>query len=285
MATVTPKVCILVVSHNFRELTNELCRNIVVNTQGVPYKLHVIETGSHFSKFSQYATLWTAEKIRMTRGWNVLRDYADRLAAAEGYAFDAYHLFVNDAHFLPQEDMVSTLYQQMMSLPDCGQIHPYQTNIREAGKLLRRQFQQGTRKVSFSEIVCPMIRAEAWRKNPGLLDDAFFYGWGLDYDMPHQLHQSGYRCYVSDAVGVTHHAGTTYHHADVTEEALRYNEFQAKARQNMYERMNQKYSDAWPRVLLDGVPHDVDPQAMFDWLVGSERDHEDQIRSWKRPLS
>lgn len=279
---VSDKVCILVVSHNFKELTDKLCHDIKFFTERTPYDLHVIETGSEWGKCSEFMTLRTTEKVRMTRGWNILKAYADRLARVAGYRYPAYQLFVNDARWYGESDLISNLKARMLETSDMGQIHPYQTHIRDAGALLRQVHQGGVRKVSFSEIVCPMIRGEAWDDCPDLLDDGFFYGWGLDYDMPYQLHRAGYYCGVSDDVGITHHAGTTYHHAAVTQETLRYDQFQARARANMYEVMERKYGHAWPTVLLDSVPPDVDPQALYDWLVNSESAYVETIRAWRR---
>jgi hypothetical protein len=278
MATVD-RVCVLVVSHNLSGLTDELCREITIRTH-VPYDLHVIETGSDLDKCSKYMTLRTKDKIRMTRGWNVLRDYADRLVRISKRRYAAYQLFVNDAKWVGDHDMITTLYRQMMSTSDCGQIHPYQTNIRDAGHLLRRCGPPGIRKVSFSEIVCPMIRAEAWARCPDLLDDRFFYGWGLDYDIPYQLAKVGYRCYVSDSVGITHHAGTTAHNRQVTNEKP-FHVVQDESRENMYAGMWDKYGEGWPYILLESVPKDVSPEALHDWLVNSEQSYMTGLQKWK----
>lgn len=281
------RICVLVVSHNLKQQTDELCRKIVLHTHA-DYDLHVIETGSDFDKCSKYATLWVKEKIRMTRGWNALRAYAARLARAKGKPkYAAYQLFVNDAIWVDDHDMITTLYRQMMSTQDCGQIHPYQTHIRDAGYLLRRQSPTpvgrnniGIRKVSFSEIVCPMIRAEAWERLPDLLDDRFFHGWGLDYDIPHQLQSVGYRCYVSDTVGITHHAGTTFKNREITG-AEPYGAFMTAARDDMYKGMQEKYGEGWPYLLLESVPRDVSPEALHDWLVNSEQPYMPGLRKWK----
>lgn len=278
MATVD-RVCVLVVSHNLKQQTDELCREIVIRTQ-VPHDLHVIETGSDFEKCSKYMTLRTKDKIRMTRGWNVLRDFADRLARIDKRQYAAYQLFVNDAQWVGEHDMITTLFQQMMSTRDCGQIHPYQTNIRDAGHLLRKQGLPGIRKVSFSEIVCPMIRGDAWRRVPDLLDDRFFFGWGLDYDIPYQLHKVGYRCYVSDTVGITHHAGTTAHNRQITGEAP-YGVVQEDSRRNMYHGMWDKHGESWPYNLLESLPSDVSAEALHDWLVNSEEPYKEGLRKWK----
>ncbi len=264
-------MCIIVVSHNFPQLTDKLCEDIQQYTRGVAYDLHVVETGSDRDKFSRRASLWVSEKCRMTRGFNLGRETALLLKMAHrAPKYTAFQLFVNDAHWVGDSDMISSLYRSMMTLPDCGQIHPFQTKIRNAGRLLRKVNEYGVRKVSFTEIVCPMIRADAWEQLPKLLDNDFFYGWGLDYDIPYQLASKGYCCYVSDNVGITHHAGTTYKNRHITEEVLQEREFHALAQRNMYEVMQQKYGENWPQVLLDAVPPDVDRQALYDWLAGSE---------------
>jgi len=270
----TKDLAILVVSHNYAEITDTLVDTIRMCTpQDDPnfkYDIHVIETGSDLDKVSNSMTLWVDEGVRMTRGWNLLKQYADYTAAQAGYKYQAYQLFVNDARLLKDQDSVRSLYQDLMNLPDAGQIHPYQSD-QPAQSPLSRQSGDGVRKVSFSEIICPMVKAEAWERcGPNFLDPIFFYGWGLDYDMPHQLHTNGYMCYISDKVGVSHTPFTSYRHADKTQETLSQGDFMSTARQNMYDGMKEKYGWRWPFVLLNSVPEDVDSSALFSWITQNE---------------
>lgn len=260
------KVAILVVSHNNPDLTNSLCDGIVKRTKGVDYDLHVIETGSNLSKLSKYVTLWVNEGVRMTRGFNLLKHYADFTAKQKGYAYDAYHLFVNDAHFIDESDITSIMCNQMMEKPDCGQINPYQANMGAPHLVQNRVNKIGARKESFSEIICPMIRAEAWNSIPDLLDDNFFYGWGLDYDIPHKLHTNGWRLYISDEAGIFHQAFTSYRQSTITEEKLNVYEFMEKARTNMNEGFIKKYGEDWKRVIYNSIPEDVSKEALYNWL-------------------
>ena len=259
------RVAILVVSHNNPTLTDSLCESIIERTKGVEYDLHVIETGSNLSKVSKYMTLWVNEGVRMTRGFNLLKTYADFTAKQKGYQYDAYHLFVNDAKFIDDKDMTSILFNEMMSIEDCGQINPFQQNINHP------HFRQGylgigTRKESFSEIICPMINAKAWNTIPDLLDDIFFYGWGLDYDIPHNLHNNNWRLYITDNVGVHHQAFTSYREKETTEETMNISEFVNKARVNMNEGFISKYGTNWKRFLYDSVPRDVSLESLYLWL-------------------
>jgi hypothetical protein len=97
MEKMKEKIAILVVSHNNPILTDELCKAIIERTKNVEYDLHVIETGSNLLKVSSYMTLWVNEGVRMTRGFNLLKSYADFIANQKGYKYSAYQLFVNDA--------------------------------------------------------------------------------------------------------------------------------------------------------------------------------------------
>jgi hypothetical protein len=284
MADIEDRICVLVVSHNFQDLTDRLCDKIKAYTKGVAYDLHVIETGSALSKFSKYATCWVHDKVRMTRGFNILKDYADRQYRLDYGCYFAYQLFVNDAQWLDGQDMITSLYQAMKATPDCGQIHPYQTHIRYAGQLLRKHG-TGIRPISFSEIVCPMIRGAAWRADPQLLNDFLFYGWGLDYEIPYRLARANFKCYHSDDVGITHQAGTTYRNANITQEQLRYEQFKLRARENMYEILGKTYGEHWPIRFLNAVPEGVSPQALYDWLLGSEREYEVELRQWANEQS
>lgn len=257
-------VCVLVVSHNFGELTDKLCDEIVTNTKNVSYDLNVVETGSTLSKVSKYMTLWSKEKCRMTRGFNLLKNYADTTFPDRKYG--AYQLFVNDASFVGGEDMISVLYEDMMSLPDCGQMHPYQTYSTPVHRIQNKQTDGQVRKESFCEFICPMLRAEAWNSIPDLLDNRFFYGWGLDYDIPYQLHLNGYRSYINDKVGVTHIPFTSYRNSEKTEETLSQQKFMDTARVNMVEGFVQKYGHGWKSKMIEAIPEDVRKTALLDWM-------------------
>ena len=258
------KIAILIVSHNNPELTDSLCEDIIERTKGVEYDLHVIETGS--SKLSKYMTLWVKEGVRMTRGFNLLKHYADFTAKQKGYKYDAYHLFVNDAKFIDGQDMTSILWKEMESNPDCGQINPYQSNLGHPHRRQNRVNESGARKESFSEIICPMIRESAWKDIPDLLDDRFFYGWGLDYDVPHKLHLNNWRLYISDTVGVFHQAFTSYREREKTEEKMDVGHFVREARTNMVNGFVEKYGEDWRRTIYDSIPPDVNPECLYLWL-------------------
>lgn len=260
------KIAILVVSHNNPELTDSLCDGIIERTKGVEYDLHVIETGSNLNKLSKYMTLWVKEGVRMTRGFNLLKKYADFTAKQKGYSYDAYHIFVNDAKFIDGQDMTSLLWTQMKNIPDCGEINPYQVNIGPPHMRQNKMNLSGARKESFSEIICPMIRADVWNNIPDLLDNRFFYGWGLDYDIPHQLHNTEWRLYISDSVGVFHQAFTSYREKEKTEEKMEVGQFVSEARRNMDIGLEEKYGKNWRRVIYDNIPQDVNKESMYMWL-------------------
>lgn len=262
------KVCILVVSHNFPELTDSLCDGIVKRTKNVDYDLHVIETGSQLNNCSKYATMWVSDGCRMTRGFNNLKQYADRLLNYKsGKKYDAYMLFVNDAKFIDDQDIVSLLYNDMKQYPDCGQIHPYQSNIYHPHRKLGKFTENQTRKESFAEIICPMISAKAWDVcGTSLLDDRFYYGWGLDYDMPYQFHKNGFKTYITDKVGIFHDPFTSYKNKEKTKEKLDTNQFMGLARENMHKGFVEKYGQDWMQTLVDAVPGDVSKEALYLWL-------------------
>ncbi len=202
----------------------------------------------------------------MTRGFNLLKEYADFTAKMKGYEYDAYHLFVNDAKFIDEQDMTSILWEEMKANEDCGQINPFQVNIPPAHCRQNRMKLSGARKESFSEIICPMIRASAWKTIPNLLDNRFFYGWGLDYDVPHQLHTNNWRLYISDTVGVFHQAFTSYREREKTEEKMEVGQFVNEARNNMNNGFIAKYGSNWRTVIHDSVPQDVSKESLYMWL-------------------
>lgn len=262
------KVCVLVISHNFPELTNSLCEGIIQRTKGVEYDLHVIETGSSIDNCSKYATLWVNDGCRMTRGFNLLKSYADTvLQYKTGEKYDAYMLFVNDAKFIDDKDMISILYKEMKENPDCGQIHPYQSNIYPPHTKLGKVTENKVRNESFAEIICPMISAKAWDVcGPQLLDNRFFYGWGLDYDMPYQFHKNGFKTYITDNVGIFHDPFTSYKNKEKTKQTMDSNQFINNARQNMWSVFQEKYGNDWMQILINEVPQETSKEALYLWL-------------------
>lgn len=266
------EVCVLVVSHNYPEITDKLCENIIKNTKSVSYDLHVIETGSSLEKLSKYTTLWVKDGCRMTRGFNLLKNYADFINKVSGKEkYKAYMLFVNDAVYIDDQDLIGSLYDSMKKLPDCGQIHPYQTNITPLHQRLGKISNNLVRKESFAEIICPMISADAWDKcGEDLLDNRFFYGWGLDYDIPYQLHINGFRTYVTDKVGIFHKPFTSYINKEKTNEKLDKEKFVDLARDNMNEVMREKYGTNWTDFLIKNIPEDVPKEAMYNWMYAND---------------
>ena len=266
------KVCILMVSHNNPEITNNLCEKIIQTTKEVEYDLHVIETGSSLEKLSNFTTLWVKDGCRMTRGFNLLKKYADTVNEYKNLErYDAYLLFVNDAVYIDDRDLISSLYKSMKSLPDCGQIHPYQSNVTNLHRKLTKITNNTIRKESFAEIVCPMISAKAWDAcGENLLDNRFFYGWGLDYDIPHQLNLNGYRTYISDDVGIYHKPFTSYINRHITNEAHTVNSFVDAARKNMIEVLINKYGNNWAHLMVNSIPEDVSKEALYNWLFTND---------------
>lgn len=266
------KVCVLVVSHNYPEITNNLCKDIIKNTKNVEYDLHVIETGSDLDKLSDFTTLWVKEGCRMTRGFNLLKQYADSINKMAGNdPYFSYMLFVNDAVYVDEEDLIGSLYDSMKQIEDCGQIHPYQSNVTSVHQRLTKMSSGMVRKESFAEIVCPMISAAAWDAcGEDFLDNRFFYGWGLDYDIPHQLHQKGFRTYISDKVGIYHKPFTSYLNRDKTNESLTKDVFVNKARLDMHKGMIEKYGKNWVNVLANSIPEDVPKEALHGWLFAND---------------
>jgi GT2 family glycosyltransferase len=261
------KTAIIVVSHNGKDITDPLCKNIVDNVK-TPYDLFVIETGSQIAKMSSYATFWVKDGIRMTRGFNWGIRYALWKETVEDVHYDSFWLLVNDAKLF-QCDTLTTMVEFMRGHPDCGQIHPFIDNT--PCPPLKKQTAHEVRKVSFVEIICPLLSRAALDAIPGLLDDDFFYGWGLDYEIPYLLHKNGFRTYLSDDVGVIHNAGTTVTSGNDAQINSIEKQF-AVSRNNMTTVLKKKYGPEWARTFLDAVPPDVPKDALLIWLRDVSRD-------------
>lgn len=251
------KVAALIVSHNNPKLTDGLVESIKRQTLGVEVDVYVIETGSDKDKCSKYTNIWVDEGIRMTRGWNTLKDYADR----NGDYF-AYQLFVNDAKLLEGQDMISYLAGSLSSDEKLAYIHPYQTTPYPQCPQVNKVNKRGIRYESFAEIVCPMIRKDLWDK-VDMLDRRFFYGWGLDYDHTKLVHDAGYRMAISDDVGIEHVPYTSYR--DGADKNLNQDKFLKLAQENMIQGLVEKYGKNWKQVIRDSIPEEVGTKAFDNW--------------------
>lgn len=254
------KTCVIIISHNDGTLTDSLCDNIIRNSKS-EYDLFVVETGSDISKMSKYVTLWVKDKIRMTRGFNKGIQHALWREKWENVHYDNFWCLVNDAK-LPEQDVMSGLLEVMSCNNDCGQAHPYISN--SVSPYQRGKGGNGWFKTSFVEIVCPMFSRKSIEI--GLFDDRFFYGWGLDYEIPYILHKNGLRSYISNKVSVFHTPSTTVNRNNDTEIKSQHHQFDV-SRNNMMAVLHEKYGDKWGKTFLDAIPSDVPSESFVHWAT------------------
>lgn len=255
------KTAIIIISHNEKEMTDRLCENINLYTKS-NYDLYVVETGSKLEKMSKYATLWVKDGIRMTRGFNWGIKYALwKEKMDNSYFYDSFWLLVNDAK-LYQNDTLTPMLNFMRSNKDCGQIHPYVENSPSC--ILRKQNSSGVRKLSYVEFICPLFSRESI-EIPDLLNEELFYGWGLDYEIPHLMYKYNLRTYISDDIGVIHDAGTTVKNGNDDQIKNVFDQFNI-SRSNMNNVMKRKYGEKWGQFLLNSVPSDVSKDSLLIWL-------------------
>lgn len=252
------KTAIIVITHNQKELTDSLCKKLTA-TKSL-YDLFVIETGSRVDAMSSFATFWVKDGIRMTRGFNWGIRYALWKEKIENIRYDSFWLVVNDS-FFDEEDVLTPLVEFMRSDKRCGCIHPF---IKNSGSSFQRK-KEGSlaRKESFVEIVCPLFSREAIESN--LLDDDFYYGWGLDYEIPYILHKNNLALYIHNEVGVLHNPGTTVRSGKDEHIQDMRQQFDL-SRDNMMQVLLKKYGDKWGRIFLDAIPEDVPKDAFIDWV-------------------
>lgn len=256
------RTAVIIVNHNNPELTDNLCSNIKTHTN-TDFDLYVVETGSKLNCMSRFASLWVKDGIRMTRGFNWGIKYAIwKEQMDNSYVYDTFWLLVNDSHLF-NTDTLSPLAEFIRKTPDCGQISPYIDN--SPSTFLRKQTYSGERKSSFVEIVCPMFSRKAI-EIPGLLDERFFYGWGLDFDIPYILHKNDLKTYISDTVGVYHTPGTTVSTNNDAEIKTVPEQFDI-SRRNMLDGLVTKYGYGWAKIFYDAIPQDVSKDAYYDWVV------------------
>lgn len=258
------KTAIVVVSHNAKDMTNSLCNKITSNTKS-PFDLIVVETGSKKEELTNYPTLLVPEGVRMTRGFNWGIKWFLWKEKIDPVYYDSFWLVVNDAIF-EEKDILTPLVNFLRTMKDCGEIHPYYNPNSNNDPDQQKKNNGIARKESFCEIVCPLFSRKAI-DIPDLLDERFFYGWGLDYDIPYILHKNNLRLYVSNEVMVEHHGGTTAVNGKDEEFSTRKLQYDT-SRVNMKEGLIQKYGSKWGEVINNAIPPDVSYSlAYYHWVT------------------
>lgn len=259
------KTAIIIVSHNAKEMTSFLYEKIVRNTRSL-FDILIVETGSKKEELSHYPTLWLPEGVRGCRGlnwgikWFLWKEKHDEVF------YDSFWLCVNDVIF-QEEDVLTPLVNFLRTNKDCGEIHPYFKPNSNNDPDQQRKTQGIARKESFCEIVCPLLSRRAI-EIPNILDEIFFYMWGLDYSIPYLLHKNDLRLYISNQVGIEHHGGTTSISGKDGEFSNRKEQYD-KSRENMKAGLVTRYGPDWGRIFLNAIPPDVSylSNAYYNWVT------------------
>ena len=277
------KTAIIVISHNSKDLTKSICNKINNYTKS-PYDLFVVETGSKPDQIAKgnFRSIWTSDGIRMTRGFNLGIHYAiinEQYHQGE-FDYDSFWLVVNDCIF-DDIDTLTPLVCFIRNNKDCAQIHPYIKNSysdwQKRQTIDPKSFDDGNtiipnaRKTSFSEIVCPLLSREIIDKN--ILDNRYFYGWGLDFEIPYLIHKNLKRLYISNEVGIVHNPGTTSDSGNDELFKNRTEQFKI-SRENMIEVLTAKWGKKWGDVFLEKIPEDVPREPFIDWVTKVTGDYE-----------
>jgi hypothetical protein len=258
------KIAIIIISHNAKDITTNLCNQIIKYTKS-RYDLLVVETGSRKKELTDFPTLWLPDGIRATRGFNWGIDwFLFKESFDNDLVYDSFWMLVNDT-IHPNYDVLTPMINFMNNNSDCGEIHPYIEN--SPSKFLHKTNSGLARKVSFCEFVCPLFSRKAIDYPPkGLFDNRFFYFWGIDYDLPKILHDINLRLYISNEVGIIHNAGTTTKLGADEDFKTMTDQFNV-SRDNMIQGLKEKYGEKWYKVIYDSIPPDVSKSAYMDWIV------------------
>jgi hypothetical protein len=189
--------------------------------------------------------------------------------------FTHFWLLCNDTQLDPNCDTLGIL---LMNMPaDACQIHPYQTTHprgspqgQHSQSFYDNKNKTEVHNVAFVEFVCPLITREfydACLANfhcPPVNPD-FAYGWGVDYEMAYFGHQLKKKSYICDAVGITHHPGTTHLNHEVTKVEDN-NQMRVLARNNMLDVLEKKHGRDWGDKFANSArAAGVDPRAFLEW--------------------
>lgn len=267
--TYKEKIAIIIISHNSKNITNELCKKIISITK-IPFDLCVIETGSIKEEISDYSTIWVKDGIRATRGFNIAINYMQQQAKCNDNEYKFWWCLMNDTILCDEFDVLNSLYNDMINNIDCGIIHP---SINNSPSYILRKNSNNIRKESFVEFICPLIHNNLINK---LFDNRFFYFWGVDYDMIKICFDNNMKIYIDDKIKIIHNAGTTTRNGKDNDFKTMEQQFNT-SRQNMIEVMELKYGKHWYKVIREAIPLDVPCEAYVDWItkIGQNCKYED----------
>lgn len=204
--------------------------------------------------------------VKRWRGWK------DHDGARD---FTHFWLLCNDAQLDPSKDTLRILLENMPH--DACQIHPYQTTHprgspqgQHSQSFYDDKNKMEVHNVAFVEFVCPLITRDFYERcltNFGCppVGPHFPYGWGVDYEMAYFGHQLKLKSYICDAVGMTHHPGTTHQNHRITKVEDN-DQMRVLARNTMLDVLEQRYGRNWGDVFADSArAAGVDPVAFLEW--------------------
>ena len=93
----------------------------------------------------------------------------------------------------------------------------------------------------------------------------FFFGWGIDYEIPYLLHKNNLNVYVSNEVYVEHHPSTTTLSGKDDLFKTKQDQFNL-SRKNMLENLEKKYGKNWGNLFLSQIPKDVPINSFKEWV-------------------
>jgi hypothetical protein len=99
----------------------------------------------------------------------------------------------------------------------------------------------------------------------------FFFGWGIDYEIPYLLHKNNLNIYVSNEVHVEHHPSTTTLSGKDDLFKTKQEQFNL-SRKNMIDGLEKKYGKNWGDIFLNTIPKDVSTNSFKEW-AGNNGDY------------
>lgn len=298
-----PHVAVLVLNRNMKDMTERLIGQI--RKTKVKYSLVSLEAASDPDKMVQDFDLQIRFAENRRWAWSFAEGMAAALISQQNYhkgqldqSREAYNhnstsrksivdpithfwLLCNDAQLDSTNDTLARLLDWMPE--DACQIHPFQTThpvgspqgfqpkLISSGKMVDGALELPLyHNVAFVEFVCPLITRSFYDQclakfNKPPVNPAFAFGWGVDYEMAYMGHELGLKSYICDAVGMTHHPGTTHENHILTkvEDNTR---MRIRARNDMLDVLEEQYGRDWGGVFEAAARKaGVDPKAFLEW--------------------
>lgn len=244
------KITACILSYNLPEATDELVENMKKMISKPPYDLVVFDNGSDPDKISKYTTHRIEKNKRLVGGFN------ECFKIAKDNKSDYVWTLVNDIYFKTPEPLFS-LFSKISSNPKIGIIHPAiakdSFSFLDWMKEERRPRHTNIAQVPVIDHICHFYRKEALDVIGWQYDPAFYYGWGVDWDICYRIKKAGFKLMI-DFDSIVFHKVSEVYKKGRDKEFKDEKQYYAAARRESNEVLIRKYGRNWHSLIKNFNP-------------------------------